>query len=520
MKILIATICLLSSLSISAAVIPYLQNLTPNSISINWQTKQLGVPILRWGVHPEAMSERVTPQIIKIPKVEEELLGGRKLYRVTLRNLLPDTRYYYKIEDKTGLLTFKTAPSIPRNFAFLVMSDAQHGNVVTNKAIKESVMKHAFYSYPDQLNFPMEFTLFAGDLVQKGPKYRLWKKQFFEPMSPLLHMIPIFPVIGNHEENTPIYFSFFDLPNNGTPGKEEHWYYFDYGSVRVIGLDTNVGYRNCDQTDWLAKTLNQTAANPKIDFVVVQFHHPYQSELWLNGNTAYSGKIERMLEEFAAKTGRPTVYFCGHTHGYSRGHSLKANSSMFVVGSIGGAVDDWGDYEQKDYPKYLKTFAQFGWMMVQVSTGDNPQMRIKRYSYGNDYVQRDNGVVDEFVVKRYNRPPQRPTIIAPVGKGLQRKMREIHFKATPFVDPDGDEHMSTQIQVSLKADDFGQTLADVIVNYENWYKDEDRNSGVELSNLKFELEMLPYTMHYWRVRYRDKSLAWSEWSEVGSFGAY
>ena len=145
-----------------------------------------------------------------------------------------------------------------------------------------------------------------------------------------------------------MYFSYFNLPKNGTKGYLEHWYYYDFGNVRFISLDTNWQYRNSQQLEWLKKVTAEAKINDKIDFVIAQFHHPFaKSELWIEGETEYSGQLSQILADFTKRTGKPSLYFCGHTHGYSRGHHRDLNHSMFVVGSIGGAIDDWGTMNKK-----------------------------------------------------------------------------------------------------------------------------------------------------------------------------
>ena len=106
---------------------------------------------------------------------------------------------------------------------------------------------------------------------------------------------------------------------NGTSGYLEHWYFHDFGNIRFVSLDTNWQYRNSTaQLNWLNNILKEASSNESIDFVIAQFHHPHESELWVKGEVEYSGKISDMLAQFTKKTGKPTLYFCGHTHGYSR----------------------------------------------------------------------------------------------------------------------------------------------------------------------------------------------------------
>ena len=41
--------------------------------------------------------------------------------------------------------------------------------------------------------YPLAFSLFAGDLVQDGRVYPSWKKEFFDPLAPLNSRTPIYP---------------------------------------------------------------------------------------------------------------------------------------------------------------------------------------------------------------------------------------------------------------------------------------------------------------------------------------
>ena len=91
--------------------------------------------------------------------------------------------------------------------------------------------------------------------------------------------------------------------------------------MRLIGLESNSGYRIQEQLDWLQGVLDDACSNEHIDFVYAQLHHPYHSELWIAGNMHYTGDVISILEEFSSACGKPSVHFFGHTHGYSRGQS-------------------------------------------------------------------------------------------------------------------------------------------------------------------------------------------------------
>lgn len=485
---------------------PYLQHPTSNAMIIKWEGNKNKNYLLKYGTSADDLN-----QIGQFST--ENLVGTKKrtLYKVKLKSLDPDQTYYYQITEGlevSKVFSFKTFPGEKRNFSFLAMSDAQSGFQATTKVVRESLMPHAFDNPTLTKDFPIEMALFSGDLVQTGSNYSLWKKQFFDPLAPMLERVPVIPAIGNHEVDHRLYFSFFDLPENGSEGFKEHWYYFDLGNVRFIGLDTNTRYRNKTQLNWL-KVVLEDAHKKGIDFVVGQFHHPHESELWLLGNTKFSGKIKKIMEDFSLKSGIPSVHLCGHTHGYSRGHSLRANHSMITVASIGGKLDNWGEHRQRDYLEYLVSLDHYGWVIGEVEAGVNPTLTFKRFSYGDSRSFYDMGIKDEFTLKRYNNVPNKPEVLDTLVVN-----RTLKIAGNDFLDPDRDGHLTTHIQVSKN--DFKKLKYEKYIHYQNIYFEEDKNQGVSMTNIMVSKKIPLGKGYKVRIRYRDMALGWSQWSEAKS----
>ena len=181
--------------------------------------------------------------------------------------------------------------------------------------------------------------LVPGDLVDNGLSYSQWANTFFSPAHPLFAHVPVYPVLGNHESDTDYYFDYFHLPETGTPGYEEHWWVTDYSNLRVVGLDSNPGYQLDVQLDWLEEVLDDACYRTNIDFVFAQLHHPYKSELWLAGETDYTGEVISRMETFTEECGKPSIHFFGHTHGYSRGQSRDHEHLWVNVATAGGNID-------------------------------------------------------------------------------------------------------------------------------------------------------------------------------------
>jgi len=109
-----------------------------------------------------------------------------------------------------------------------------------------------------------QFVLKTGDLVDNGWNRTQWIAYF--TASSFLHNSTLYPVLGNHEAHSILYFSFFSLPFN------EHWYSFENGPIRFIGLESSKPNRyRISQYLWLSHEL-QTSDAP---FTIVFFHHRY-----------------------------------------------------------------------------------------------------------------------------------------------------------------------------------------------------------------------------------------------------
>ena len=306
----------------------------------------------------------------------------------------------------------------------LAMSDMQKDHQNPDKfseIVNEGIIPYLKTEYGEALPENLALVMVPGDLVENGTKYEQWKNDFFDPAQNLFAEVPVYPVLGNHEKNSSYYFKYFSLPKNGTPAYAEHWWYKDYGNTRIIGLNSNEGYRDIDaQYTWLEEVLAEAAKNEDIDFVFAQLHHPHKSELWIPGEEASSGKVVKLLEDFSTKTGKPSLHFFGHTHGYSRGQSKDHKHLWVNVASAGGAIDNWGEFEGRDYDEFTVTQDEYGFVMVEVDANqDNPKFTLKRISRGNENKFRSNEKTDEITIYANSHKPEAPKTISPKSLYLE-----------------------------------------------------------------------------------------------------
>ena len=369
------SVCTLSLWSQNIRVGPYLQDASTNSMTVMWETNAIDESIIKWGPTSDLGNTSLGTFVTGS--------GLSRVHTVVVNGLSPDTRYYYRIETndvQSDIFDFVTPPlpNSEKNFNIVSMSDMQQDGShpeVFSDIINNELIPFVNEKFGNGLATDIAYAFIPGDLVTTGSNYPSWKNTFFDPAQALFQHVPVYPVAGNHEQNSANYFRYFTLPENGTNQSDylEHWYYKDYSNVRLIGLESNSGYRIQEQLDWLENVLNDAAENQDIDFVFAQLHHPHHSELWIDGNTDYTGQVIEKLEAFSSTSGKPSVHFFGHTHGYSRGQSRDHQHLMVNVASAGGAIDNWGEYDQQDYKEYSISTDDYGFVLVEVEAGEAPQ---------------------------------------------------------------------------------------------------------------------------------------------------
>ena len=509
--VMFAVVCAAAPVASAQRILvqPYLQQMTPTSVWILWETDRAGEGRVDWG-ESEAFGQ------MAVASSNENWVGSR-IHEVQLTGLQPETSYYYRV--RTGNVSsapnhFHT-PALQASEAsthIAVVSDMQRDGAqaqIYRQILNQGIAPFCREEQQTSIAEALSMVLIPGDLVPTGLNINHWRDYFFADSTDLMGQVPFYPVLGNHENNTPFFYNYFHLPTNGSPGHEEQWWWFDQSNLRIIGLDSNGSGRGEEQLTWLSGVLDDACSNELIDFVFAQLHHPHHSELWIAGNTAWTGEVIDQLEQFSSACGKPSVHFYGHTHGYSRGQSQEHNHTMVNAASAGGRLDRWGEYAQVDYPEYSISTDDYGFVHVDVQAGDDPQFRIRRLSWGVPEAMSRNELTDELLIRKNNQSPQTPSAYAYDGDVSSDCFT---LAASEYREEDGDEHGASHWQVAEACNDFSAPLVDRWRQSKNIYFGVDRLDGIDLTQEQIE-GLEPERSYCWRVRYRDSSLGWSEWSE-------
>ncbi len=498
--------------SVNIKVSPYLQDASSHSITIMWETDLNEQSVVEYGLNISLGNiENGSSQISS---------GLSQIHTVTISNLFPATRYFYKVitgDAISEISNFITPPDSHEHFSFVAMSDMQRDNANPNKfeeVVHDGIISFFNDNYSGDISSDLGFVLIPGDLVPTGTSYSQWENYFFDPATPLFSQVPVYPVFGNHEQNSDYFIKYFHLPYNGTPGYEEHWWYKDYSNVRIIGLDSNWEYQIDEQLEWMDDVLTQSCEDDNIDFVFAELHHPHKSELWPAGETDFTGLVIEKLENFSTMCGKPSIHFFGHTHGYSRGQSIDHQHLWVNVATAGGNIDYWDEYAQTDYEEFTISLSEYGFVVMDVETGANPQFTMKRVSRGNEFEETENTIRDVITIRKFNDAPEIPQIISPMGVGINPD--ELVLEAEFFEDINNDEHWFSQWQISESCNSFDSPIIDIYESHENWYHDENTQSGNSL--IQENISGLESNSTYCcRVRFRDSGLTWSDWSNSIEF---
>lgn len=494
----------------SIVVEPYLQDASPTSMTIMWETDSNDETFVDWGLTSALGTSTAGTAVASS--------GTARVHTVTLTGLSAATTYYYQvrtgtaISSKTHFITPANA-SAEASFNLAAMSDMQQDGGNPNKfseVVTNGLIKYIQDSLGSDLPSNLGMVVIPGDLVPNGNNYLQWQNTFFGPAEPLFSQIPVYPVPGNHENNSAHFFRYFHLPLNGSVGYKEHWWFKDHSNVRLIGLDSNPGYRLAVQLTWLDSVLDDACSNADIDFIFVQLHHPHKSELWLPGELDYTGDVISRLDTFSTDCNKPSIHFFGHTHGYSRGQSRDHSHLWVNVATAGGHIDYWGAYPQADYDEFTISQDEYGFVFVEIQAGSDPQFALKRFSIGDETTTKDNTLEDLIRVRKNNNGPTQPVGLFPTATDTVLPDCFMLESGT-YADVDGDLHGASHWQVSSSCADWTSPVFEKWTQFENWYFEVNTQANDDLLDEQVT-DLVENTDYCWRVRYRDRSLAWSSWS--------
>lgn len=294
---------------------PYIQQMSTKDATICWSTLE--------------SEPTITDKDGKVKHVREY-----KQHTIHLGNLKPNTEYSYDVlndgsDEGKGKLTTYPDEIIPFNFVAI-------GDTRNRHDVHSEILGKIMETKP-------RFIVNSGDLVRNGRAIEDWEA-FFKVSKELMRDTPYYPVLGNHEKDSPYYYDLFDLPNN------ERYFYFTVGDALFIVLDSEgiqmtepsfVTDENSDkfwhdaydeyfvtQKKWLEKVLN---LNNEAGFIFIFQHKPLYS---IMKNRVEEAELARKFWGDIFERHNVQVFMNGHDHHYH--HALK-NNVHYITSAGGGA---------------------------------------------------------------------------------------------------------------------------------------------------------------------------------------
>lgn len=340
----------------------FLQQVGPDRVIIKWRDS--GDPLLGGQTICYDTEQALLPRSSRTYS-SVTALGHQE---VVLSGLTPDTLYYYSIGGAgTAQETraFQTAPEpgvLPSdgNIRVWLVGDSGVGGYDPSWSGSAEVRDGLYSWIASGDQEPVDLFLMLGDNAYNNGTDLEHQGAIFDVYPELLEGVGLWPSVGNHEmgsgggsqSSDPSsyssytetgrmpYLDIFSLPTNGESGGvasgTELYYSFDYGTVHVVSLDSQLAMRDSGQRaamkQWLIDDLTANTAH----WTIVIFHHPpytkgsHDSDI----GTGADAPITLIREEFTPvfESYGVDLAFSGHSHIYERSYYLsghRGTSSTF-----------------------------------------------------------------------------------------------------------------------------------------------------------------------------------------------
>ncbi|WNM60310.1 FG-GAP-like repeat-containing protein [Candidatus Nitrospira neomarina] len=337
--VLVSLGCLLSVLVASvvpaiAAVVrqPYLQLVTPTSITIVWRTdlNSADNSQVKYGTVSGSLTQTATGTAVTRAGLNV------KDHIVTITGLAAATKYFYNVGTAPNVVQaggttnhfFVTAPPIGSATPIRAWVLGDSGDAgVNQRNVRDAMLTETSANPPDII-------LHMGDMAYENGTDAEFTSKHFAIYQDILRQTPLWPTLGNHEVPNSTssmgigpYYEAHVLPSSGQAGGvasgTEAYYAFDYANVHFIVLDSMDSSRapGSPMVTWLQNDLASTGQ----EWVIAFWHHPPYSKGHDSDNAADSGgRLVDMREKILPilEAGGVDLVFAGHSHAYERSYLL------------------------------------------------------------------------------------------------------------------------------------------------------------------------------------------------------
>ncbi|MFA6035194.1 MAG: metallophosphoesterase family protein [Myxococcota bacterium] len=258
---------------------PFLTFTDGTSITMMWESAAESDSVVEYG-ETSALGSRATGEKATV-------------HTIRLTGLKPGTQYFYRAGDgatMTSILTAQTAARPGTPFRFAAYGDSQ-SNPERHELVVSGIEK-----------FGPALVLHAGDIVNDGYNEKEWQELVFDVTRALAHRVPYFVGIGNHENQSPLFFSYLSYPAPAGADSPAGYYSFRWGDVFFVVFNSRTFFLGTLDTQykWAKKQLGSAEAR-RAKWRIALWHEVAYTEAW--GHCDYVGEerfrdtLIPMLEE-------------------------------------------------------------------------------------------------------------------------------------------------------------------------------------------------------------------------------
>lgn len=510
---------------------PYLQTPTSTSIWVTWQTSYGTETEVEYGTSSNNLNQSTSG-------ASDALSSNWIWHKVRLSGLQPNTAYYYRVKtgsQTSGIKRFVTQPTegtSTGHYRMIIMGDHQRSDDRYAKLVLAAKAK-AETRFGSPVEDHVNLILNPGDVSSEGDRLDQWLKVHIGQGAPLTGNIPSVTVVGNHDDggtfgpdpdvggDIGFYSRIFtysdddDFHYNNLKGNYgDNFYSFQVANIAFFCLNSNQYW--ADQTNFAEDVIDEATDDSDIEWLLGTAHHPFWAEQLPGDAENYMiGRIKPLME----KSYKAAMYVSGHAHLYARGALPELPMCHTING--GASFDQyWTEYNaDTDFENVQKTIIRQVYQLVDFDL-DNREMHVETYSIGSSHGRfNEDKLIDSYYLKLDANKPNKPSMTIPNTVTLPYE-----FEGSIY---SGDEpNNSTEFQFAGPAADFANQIYRSKRDFENIFY--NGSSTWEITNLNENVDIFKVTVpaaslyqgvNHARVRYRDQSMHWSDWSDPTPFTA-
>ena len=316
---------------------PYLQQGTPDSVTVRWRTATATDSRVRFGNAQGNLTSSVDDAVVTTE------------HEAKLTGLTADTSYYYSVGSTSEVFAgddpehfFLTSPpaGMTKPTRLWVLGDS--GTADANaQAVASAYNNFTGTTHTD-------LWLMLGDNAYNDGTDSQYQAAVFDMYPGMLRKSVLWPTLGNHDgisadsaTQTGPYYDIFTLPTNGEAGGlasgTEAYYSFDYGNIHFICLDSHETDRSVGgaMMSWLMQDLADTTQ----EWIIAFWHHPPYSKGSHDSDTEL--QLIQMRENALPilEAAGVDLVLSGHSHSYERSYLLDGHHGISTTLMPGMQLD-------------------------------------------------------------------------------------------------------------------------------------------------------------------------------------